>query len=49
MVSAKVDIVCISNMSNPDLFWALRGGGGTYRVIINITFNTFAWLYLCCG
>ena len=37
------DVVTVSAGSNPDLFWALRGGGGgNFGVTTSMTFSTFA-------
>jgi FAD/FMN-containing dehydrogenase len=37
------DVVTASANDNPDLFWALRGGGGgNFGVTISMTFSTFA-------
>jgi FAD/FMN-containing dehydrogenase len=47
LVSASVvlpggQVVTASNASNPDLFWALRGGGGgNFGVTTSLTFATF--------
>lgn len=36
------EIVTASDCAHPDLFWALRGGGGgTFGVVISATFRTF--------
>ncbi|KAL3445133.1 FAD-binding domain-containing protein [Aspergillus insuetus] len=42
VVTAEGDIVVANKDQNPDLFWALRGGGGgTFGVIIDVTIRTF--------
>lgn len=42
VVSAAGDIITASAESNPDLFWALKGGGpSTFGAIISITLKTF--------
>ncbi|KAF9895014.1 hypothetical protein FE257_004638 [Aspergillus nanangensis] len=36
------DLVTANEYQNPDLFWALRGGGGgTFGVVVNVTLRTF--------
>lgn len=39
MVTANGVIVTASAESNPDLFWAVRGGGGTFGIITSFTFK----------
>jgi len=40
-MGANGDVVHASETMNPDLFWALRGGGGgTFGVVTNITYKT---------
>ncbi|KAJ7100689.1 FAD-binding domain-containing protein [Mycena belliarum] len=42
MVVANGDLLQVNNMSHPDLFYALRGGGsGSWGVIVSATFRTF--------
>ena len=42
MVNALGEIVQISEKVNPDLFWALRGGGnGSFGIVTRLIFNTF--------
>jgi hypothetical protein len=40
-VLANGDIVTINKNSYPDLFWAARGGGSGFVILINITMETF--------
>jgi hypothetical protein len=43
MVDAAGKILTVSQQQNPDLFWALRGGGnGSFGVVTNFTFRTSA-------
>ncbi|KAH7128517.1 FAD binding domain-containing protein [Dendryphion nanum] len=42
VVSAAGDIITASAESNPDLFWALKGGGpSTFGAVISVTLKTF--------
>ncbi|KAF8527008.1 FAD-binding domain-containing protein [Hysterangium stoloniferum] len=42
IVTANGTLLTVNSVSNPDLFWALRGGGaGSWGVIVSTTFRTF--------
>lgn len=41
IVTAEGEVVHASNEENADLFWALRGGGGNFGVVVSFTFA--AW------
>ena len=42
VVTASGDLVRASAEENSDLFWALRGGGGNFGVIVGFEFDLFA-------
>ncbi|KAK3334062.1 hypothetical protein B0T19DRAFT_483984 [Cercophora scortea] len=42
VVLANATIVEVSKTVNPDLFWALRGAGSSFGVVVSFRFNTFA-------
>lgn len=41
VVTAAGELVTASLEQNPDLFWALRGGGGNFGVVTSFEFNTY--------
>ena len=40
VILASGEIVTANADSHPDLFWALRGGGGNFGVVVSFTFKT---------
>jgi FAD/FMN-containing dehydrogenase len=41
LVTAAGEVVTASRETNPDLFWAVRGGGGNFGVVTNLQFDLF--------
>jgi FAD/FMN-containing dehydrogenase len=41
VVLASGEIVTANAVLHPDLFWALRGGGGTFGVVSKLTLRTY--------
>src|SRR5215211_2807391 len=39
LVTAEGDVLCVSAECHPDLFWALRGGGGNFGVATSFTYR----------
>lgn len=39
VVLASGEIVTVSKISNPDLFWAMRGAGPNFGIVISLTIN----------
>src|SRR3954468_25052229 len=35
------EIVCASSSSNPDLFWAMKGGGSNFGIVTKFKFATY--------
>lgn len=39
VVSADGSLIICDEVANPDLFWAIRGGGGNYGIVTKFTFH----------
>lgn len=45
VVTSTGAYLTVNNYQNPDLFWALRGGGGgTYGIVTSVTYRTYQQL-----
>lgn len=42
VVDATADLVHVTRASDPELFWALRGGGGDFGVVVRVELALFA-------
>lgn len=49
VVLASGEIVTANENNNPDLFWALRGGGGNFGVVVSFTYNLIPIKYVYAG
>ncbi|KAF3079475.1 hypothetical protein TWF102_003626 [Orbilia oligospora] len=41
VVLADGSLVTTSSTQNPDLFWAIKGAGGSFGIVVSMKFNTF--------
>ena len=42
LITAKGEFVTASEDQNPDLFWAIRGGGGNFGIVVSFEFKAHA-------
>ena len=41
LITAQGDVVTADDQTEPDLFWALRGGGGNFGAVTSMTFRAY--------
>jgi FAD/FMN-containing dehydrogenase len=49
IVTADGAVLTVSPMQNPDLFWAIRGGGGNYGIVVEYEFQLVPVKYVYGG
>jgi FAD binding domain-containing protein len=49
LVTAEGERKRVDRENDPDLFWALRGGGGSFAVVTAIEFNLFPYTHVYAG
>jgi len=49
IVLASGEVVTCNNNENADLFWAIRGGGGNFGIVISFTFSLIQVKYVYAG
>lgn len=49
LVTGEGRLVCVDAEREPDLFWALRGGGGNFGVVTELQFRLFPLAEVCAG
>ncbi|CAN5705753.1 FAD-binding oxidoreductase [soil metagenome] len=41
VVTANGELITVNDQSNPDLFWAMRGGSGNFGIVTSMVFSLF--------
>jgi len=41
MITAGGELIHVSNQENPDLYWAIRGGGGNFGIVTSFEFQLY--------